>query len=834
MSTRINARNLLAATLTCTLLSSAAFCKPPPGPIGTAQVTIDQRGMPFVLATSPIAGYEALCHAMANDRLFQMDLLRRSAFGQLAQIFGAGPADGILQQDRLLRVQDIERQAGLRLSETQSSTRQALQACADGVNRYIGEATLAGTLPPEFGVLGYAPQAWSPRDSVGILIYLGAGFSNIGTQTKLQRAALGGVFGPAIANDLIPPIPADAMFDASGSYQPPGAPLMADAAVPKFTVKALQGPPGSLLFPQAGDAVPGLSLPRLQATNVFAVGGARTASGKPLLANDPHLALNTPSPFWFAQLRVTGNEDFSVRGATIPGVPIFLSAQNDIAAWGICVAGIDDTDLYVESISGGGNGSTVQIGNQTFPVVERFETIAVAGQPGVTQRVRTTPHGTLLNDALPALDAFGPIAIKPTYAQSQWKIDGYFRLPSAQSWGQFQAALNQTGIGLNFLYADRAAGFGNIAYRLAGLIPQRNPENLYVPVSGADAQHEWNGYATAQQLPAVLNPPGDVLAVSNNRLVPDSYAPGGVAVTLGGFLEQPWRAQRTRALLAAAGNALHAHDLAALQFDVKNETALAIKAIYVQALQSAGLPSNDADAPASLAALQAWNGEVQAGSKGALIFEVLSTLLAQSTAQDVLGPQFFQNYVQGVFVTRRIAALQGLLQAPHAPFFGIGAGDDPMAKRDLAVREAMAATDAMLHDILGPQNASWTWGGMHRLVYNHPLAGAPIPGNPFALPDQAARGDFATLDIGSWGTRAGLLALPPADLTAAGGLRAAFAQDAIATFRSVMDLDDPALSLGVSSTGQSGNPFSPHWMDDAGLWRAGYALPMAYDGLESY
>lgn len=804
----------------------------------TTTVTYDQIGMPFVVSDNAADGYSALCYAMAKDRLFQMDLLRRSAYGELAEIFGAGPAGSVLQQDLTLRAHQISTQAGARLSFASPETQQILSACSRGVNRYINEAGTTGGLPIEFSMLGYAPDQWHAKDSVAILIYMGAGFSNIGTQTKLQRAALAGVFGPGIANDLVPPIAGSTMFDASGSYQHPAPALPAPPAAANKKaldyrvplMKKLQTLPELIPTPTLPA---GMALPRLQATNSFVVGGSRSASGKPVLANDPHLALGTPSPFYLAQLKVLGSGGFNVRGASIPGVPVFLSASNDTSSWGISIAGIDDTDLYVETLTQVGLTEYASYNGALHPVSVKLETIKIAGQAPVTLRVRTTPHGPILNDAIPALDAFGPIALKATFANPAWKIDGYFALPRTVSWTSFQSAVDNTGIGLNFLYADAAGTNGNIGYKLAGLIPQRNPENLYVPVSGADGQHEWAGFAIAAQRPSVLNPAEDFLVVANNAIVPMGYAPGGVPVTVGEFLEQPWRMERAVELIDQAGSGIDGSDLAAMQLDTYNKIGKAMAAAYVSAVQATGLPLSDPDAAASLAALQAWDGKTDAGSKGALVYEVLTTLLAQDMAQNVIGPQFFQNYAQGVFVTRRVEALRQLMANPHGPFFGIGAGDDPIAKRDEAIQSALAKTDELLRGALGNDNSAWTWGGLHTLRYNHPLADAPIPGNPFALPIYPASGDFATLNIGWWGTRAGLLA-NPVELAAAGGPHAVFAQDALAAVRLVWDAADPNSAWGALSTGQSGNPFSAHWADQAAQWRAGNLLPLSYEGLEQY
>lgn len=817
--------------------NTSSFVNHPP------RLTYDNMGMPYVLAADEAGGYHKLCYAMAKDRLFQMDISRRAAYGKLAEIFGAGPNNSLLQQDMILRVHNIADYADQRLNDANLQTRNILSACTTGVNQYIKEAAQSNSLPLEFSILQYTPSPWAEKDSVAIIIYLAAGFSNIGTQVKLNRAILGSIFGPVITNTLIPNIPETyTMFDANGNYveppsnllNPPGQSTSMPIDFGRFGNVSNVNLAG--VFPKNAMAS------QLQASNAFVVDGSLTTSGKPILANDPHLQLTTPSSFYFAQLQINPSLNectirklcpstrFNVRGEMIAGVPSFFGGQTEFMSWGGTVAGIDDTDLYMETITLINGEEYVLINGRSIPVLVKNETINVAGQAPVAMKVRTTPHGTILNDAIPSLDAFGPIAMKATFMQSAWKIDGLMAFPQVQNWTQFQSAIDEVGFGLNYVYSDNAGTQGNIGYRLSGLMPQRHPENLYVPVSGSDGQHEWAGYATSAQHPRVLNPSNHFLVSANNRTLPSNYAPGGIPVTVGNFLEQPWRMLRASKLLYQAGNNLQTTDLGQIQLDTYNATGKDMATIYVTALQNAGLPANDPDAANSLTALQTWDGKVDASSKGALIYEALTALLVQDTAQNVIGPQLYQNYAQGVFTTLRVGALQGMLANPQAPFFGIQPGDNATAKRNAAIQTALAKADQLLRDTLGTNTANWSWGQLHTLTYNHPLAQAPIPSNPFASATYPTSGDFATLNIGWWGTKAALLALPPQELTAAGGPLAVFAQDALASIRVMWDQSSFYSSIGVSSTGQSGNPFSPFWMDQAARWRFGTFSPLSYNG----
>ncbi len=780
--------------------------------VDSRPVTIryDEAGIPHVRASSEEAGYAGLCWAAARDRLFQMDLFRRSGAGRLAEIFGSGPDGSVLAQDRILRVQGLARHAAERYAEASPRTRTVLESCALGVNAFREEALAGGTLPLAFLDLGYAPEPWRPEDSVTVLAYMGAGFSNIGMQVKLQRAVLHAVFGPEIADALLPAVPAASLFDRHGNYT--GATASGGYADSTPSRPDVAGAPRNAATLQGGIRLPEPLMPTLRATNNFAVAGWKSTSGHALMANDPHLVLSTPGAFYLASLHVVGR--YRVSGATIAGLPVFFSGSNDSHTWGLSIATLDDTDLYMEGLRQAEDGEEVLISGAWAPLEQRVERIDVAGEPSEWLTVRTTPHGPILNDAIPALNPFGPLSIRATIAVPEWRIDGYFALPGVRNWRDFRVAVAGTGLGLNFLYADRR---GNIGYQLAGLAPQRNRANGYAPVPGWNGAHEWTGYARNEQMPHTYNPRAGVLVTANSRLVPDDYAPDGEPVYLSTFVEQPWRTIRAESVLDSL-DSVGLDDLAALQRDVHNPVAEELRDHFVGAVERFGLPPDDGHAGASLAALREWNGMVEADSEGALVFEVVLALLLQHTAQDLIGPELYQGYVQGVFVTRRVDAVRRLLAEPAAPFFGIGLVPGEAGElRDAAVVRALARADELMAEVLGNDRAAWKWGTLHRLGYNHPLA----PFDPrFAVPDAAARGDFATLDIGWWGTRAGLLALPLEGEARIAAVREAFAQDALADIRLLWNAGTRQ-GWGVLATGQNGDPRSPQWQRHAEPWRTG-------------
>ncbi len=796
----------------------------------SSQVVIryDATGMPHVTAQSEQDGYAGLCWAEAHDRLFQLDELRRAASGRLAEILGAGPHQSLLQQDEVFRTLGLVQLAQAKYAAATPPAQADMNACARGINAVIAFDKAHHALPLEFSDLRYSPEVWQPWQSEVIGLFIASSLDSSIYLTKIERAAITGLAGPQVADALVPDPPdSPSLFDRHGQLNP----LDQVEATPTTTAAsavghmagagAARGKLAALLQQLPAWQVSqwaGVVLGGGRASNAFAVDGTLSASGKPLLASDPHLALTTPSFLYLAQVTVNARRGFNFEGLTFPGFPVFISGHNEVISYGVTFGLFDDVDLYAESVRATARGEQVLFAGRWVSVHTRQETFQIAGASPITLTIRTTPHGPILNDAMPDLDALGTLAMKTTLAQAAWTMDGFFALPKARTWQAFRAALAGESVGLNFLYADMSGPHGHIGYQLAGLAPQRDSENTLVPVSGGDGSHEWTGYAAPSQLPAVFDPPQHILETSNNRIVPSSYAPGGTPVYISRYFDLPWRAERATSLLLQAGNHITPGSLTSIQLDTQTTVGKSLAADLVSALEHAGLPANDPSAAASLSALETWDGTASATSIGATIYEVMIALLDRDLVTSLLGPGGYQTYTQAVFITTQLQALQSILASPTAPFFGATKPSQAQARRDQAVRRALEETDALLRTALGTNQATWAWGRVHQLTYNHPLASMDSRFNIGAFP---VGGDGETVDTGGFFTAIGLLALPPPQFIQAGGARAAFAQDALATGRVVWNMRNFDASLGILSTGESGDPRSSYWSDQAAAWRAG-------------
>ncbi|WP_438029357.1 penicillin acylase family protein [Sorangium sp. So ce233] len=795
--------------------------------LGVAYIHVDNQGMSHVTAWDEKTGYAGLCYAMAQDRLFQMDVLRRSAQGRLAEIYGPGEADTFLNQDLLARAQNLPAFAAARYAAAATRTKRALQGCAAGVNQYISRAKASSSgLPIEFQTLGYQPDPWMPEDSVLAYIYVGVTFDTLTWFTKLERASVADIAGTEVSTTLIKEAPDNvSMFDAQGNLNPVSQFLVPPGpSAPSATI-VNPPPPSRLEGPrELAEQLRRMAPASGRASNAWAVDGHLTSTGKPLLATDPHFPHSTPSAVYVAQLKVHGQ--YNVAGWMVPGFPGFISGHTDRIAWVPTYSLFDSVDLYVETLRGAsGGGEEVLINGEWRPVTTRVETIRVKGQPDVQRTFRATPHGPVLNDGLDGLETFGTLALKSTAGQPEWKVDGYFEMPEATNWTKFKAAALKQSIGWNFIFADYTGPYGHIGYQNSGLAPQReSPLNALYPVPGTGG-HEWTGYATHAELPSVYDPPSHVLVTANHRIVPRNYAPKGRPVHLANYWDMPWRAQRIMTRLTTATAPLTPQDMASIQLDTQTTIGLPLRDTYLAALGRVGLPADDPSAAAAVAALEQWDGNAAASSQGAAVYEMLTLILLRNTVRDVIGPEEYALFAPSVFLTNQLSGLMDVLENPRAPYFGITAGVDPGALRDQAIRTALGQADAMLRDALGPDVSAWTWGGIHTLTYNHPLAGED---ERFDIGTFPATGDVETVNIGGWFAKVGNLDLPPGDFEDEGGVRGALDQDSLSATRLVWNLSPIDGSLGVMSTGMSGDPRTCHYADHAEAWREGQIFPMPF------
>ncbi len=761
----------------------------------TVTVVRDQWGVPHIGAADLHDALFAQGYVTAQDRLFQMEFNRRVAAGRLAEFFGPGTDNSLIKADEFLRTLGLYRSAQVEYQSVDARTKAELLAYAQGVNAFL--STHQGSLPLEFTILGVTPQPWSPVDSLAYGRVVALSLDST-WYTKYTRALLIAKVGPTITNDLFPPYPSanPTLFAANeqaaslvaSSSQP--APLSKTATPLTLTpaqqatfsqlpLDVLDG--ATVVHNLLGDVQAGLG------SNDWVVDGTHTTTGKPLLANDPHLGINMPSIWYEVALRGGG---LDVIGYTFPGVPGIIIGHNDDIAWGVTNVGADNSDLYLETLDPKGHPGEYLYGGVWLPLQQRQETINVRGGSPVTITVRATTHGPLLNSVVGDLGKYPAVALKWTALQPGYTFTGFFQLDFARNWYEFIGAIQNISISQNFVYADMA---GNIGYRMSGVLPIRAGANDLLPVPGEAGANEWHGYVSQSQMPTLKDPATHIIATANNQIVPTNYP---IYVT--STWDQGYRARRIEDLLLAKPK-LSSSDFAALQADVYAEPSAAIDPILIAAGQAGG-----GDAALAARILNGWDGQMTRGSGAAAIYEAARGTRLRQTVEPLLGKKLYGIYESNYSPSGLFSVLVSLLTAPTAPFFGATSPSDALTSRDAVVVKALDAAVADLRARFGSDTSQWQWGLLHQATFAHPLASVTPLNLVFGVAPLPRPGDGVTVSVGGDDN----FAADPAS----------YAQVTVSSMRQIIDMSNLDNSLWVTTTGESGQPFSGHYKDLVPLW----------------
>jgi penicillin amidase len=483
-----------------------------PGLEKPVRVLRDAHGVPSILAASQHDLYMALGFVHAQDRLFQMDLQRRVGAGRLSEVVGVAT----IGTDRLMRTLGIYRHAAASRNAVSSEFRAVLDAYSEGINAFLHRGN---TLPIEFTVLGYRPEDWIPADSLVIGKLLALQLSGNYRQ-ELLHARLAQTLSPAEIGDLFPDYPKDA-----------------PVTLGKLASLTRALPLDALLAALPGDGSP------LRASNNWVVDGAHSVTGKPLLANDPHLDFAAPLVWYLTHLEAPNT---NLTGATTPGAPVVVLGHNNRIAWGFTTTNADVEVVFVEQVDpiDPGRYGTPQ-GRAAFDI--REEPIMVKGGAPEMLTVRETRHGPVISNIVtnvpPAL-ADSALALQASFPNDDdQSVEAVWRLGLAQDWSGWQNALRLfTAPAQNMVFADCD---GNIGFMVPGRIPIRKAGDGRVPVPGSSGDYDWSGFIPFEGLPRAFNPPAGHIATANNKIVPDDYP---YFITMD--WDAPYRIERIEAGLA--------------------------------------------------------------------------------------------------------------------------------------------------------------------------------------------------------------------------------------------------------------------------------------------
>ena len=724
----------------------------------TAPVTVtrDPNGVPHIVAENEADAAFALGFVHAQDRLWQMEMHRRVATGRLSEFAG----EETVATDRYLRTLSLYDRARRSWEHQSPAAQTVLKAYAAGINAYL--ESHRGAWPPEFLLTGVRPERWTPIDSLGWLKMMSLDLGgNMGRE--LSRLDLAGTLDAKQLAEFFPPYPGDPAIplpDLEALYD--GLDLKTASAAARASARDL-----------------GLG------SNNWVVSGDRTKSGKPLLANDPHLGLTTPSLWYLVHMKIAGR---NVVGASMPGVPGVILGRNDHIAWGFTNVNPDVQDLYLEKLSADGDGYLTPDGAAHF--VTREETIRVKDAEPVTFTIRETRHGPVLSDARGDIQAALPegyvLALRWTALEDDDTTPSIaMSLSEARNFDEFTAALKAYVTPMqNIVFAD---GAGNIGYVAPGRVPVRGPGNDthgLVPAPGWKAGYDWTGYLPYEELPRRYNPAEGFIATANEKIVDDSYPH-----YLTSEWAMPYRGDRIRALLAAS-TSHDADSMADIQSDVHSTVADDLLPLM---LGHMGAPVSDL-----VAAMAAWDREMRADAPEPLIFSAWHRHLAKRIYADELGEKFERYWGSKPNFLHRVLAGEG----DYARWC-----DDVTTTAvetcDEVVGAALADAEAELREKLGNDWRTWRWGALHVVIQRHePMSQIPALRRFFELRAPAPGGTY-TVNV------AGPRFTEPAVYSFRHG----------PSYRAIYDFADLEHSRYVIPTGESGNPFSTHYRDLFPLWR---------------
>jgi penicillin amidase len=742
------------------------------------RIVRDNFAIPHIFATHAHDAYFALGYVHAQDRLWQMEMNRRIAYGRLSELFGSAT----VSTDRFLRLLDIERRATGDLASLDPTTQDVLEAYARGVNAFLEDP--GGPLPPEFLLLRHRPDRWRAVDSLawGKVMAWNLSGNWRSELLRLRMFAEKGLSGEQIA-ELYAVEPVDVGSDTANLLAPELEPL-------RRQLRATT----NLALPPGPDT-------ESNGSNAWAVAGPRSSTGKPLLANDPHLGLSAPSIWYFAHIDAPGIE---VIGATLPGIPGILLGRTRRVAWGFTNTEADVQDLFVERIAPGDPDSYVTPdGPRRF--ITRTETIRVRGGDDVELTVRSTRHGPVVGAfpensrkgvPQPATTPEHMLALSWTgHAPGDTTARAILRLNRASSAGDLIAALEDfTATPQTVVYADADGRFG---YHVAGRIPRRGPDNPVrgaMPVPGWEHRYDWTGWIPFDSLPSVADPAAGFVASANHRLVDEDYPH-----TLTVDWPPPYRYRRIRDLLGETAS-LDPSAMRALQADTMNGAAEHLLPVLLERIS--GAVTHDA----ALKAMRGWNMKMDRDRAEPLIFVAWLRELTRHLFRDDLGPLFDEFWrIRPRLLAETLTRSQHWCDDISTPGAETCGG---------VLRLAFDAAVADLSTRFGSNQDDWRWGDAHPAVSTHtPLSRHPLLAWLFeiALPSD---GDTYSVNAGHY---------------AIADDAAPFHQIHGPSMRAIYNLAHPDESLFVHSTGQSGHPLSPHYRDMARLWQNVDYVAMSMD-----
>jgi penicillin amidase len=750
------------------------------------EVYRDSMAIPYIIAQTDEDAAFALGYVHAQERLFTMDLARRAGAGRLSEILGTET----IPFDLMFRTVGIKRMAEMIQSRMDRRSLKILEAYSNGVNLYIDQAK--GHYPVEFDILNYSPSKWKALDCL-IIGRMMAWELNISWWTDVVFTRLVQKLGEEKVKEILPDYPENAPYvippelrklpSISGNF------IDTDRQFRKFL------------------GIEGTHI----GSNNWIVNEKMSASGAPIIANDPHLGYSAPGK-WYAAVVRSGN--WKAEGYTIPGVPVFVIGKNQNISWVLTNIMLDDADFYAEKIDSSGKNYFYE--NEWHPLQIIKDTIIVKDSASVPFTIRITGHGPIISGIHPYNFLYPDTKIDTSVLSMRWtaqdfsdEFTAFLKINKAKNWAEFKEAFSTYGVpGQNFVYGDKA---GNIGYFFGGKLPLRENQNPTFVFNGTTSKYDWKGYVPADEIPYLYNPPENYIASANNKTIKD------FKYHISNLWEPPSRIERITQLLHSRSK--HSvSDYMKYQMDLVSPYAKELTGYILNAFHNIRI--NDSNLKLTIELFENWNFEMNQYSQVPAIYAVFFNYLLQNIYKDKMGHDIYNEFLFTTNVPYR--SVMQLMEKPDSWWF-----DDQSTpqteERDEVIRKSLSEALTDLENKFGKKIQNWQWGKMHHAVFKHAFSGfSSIVDNVIDIGPFEIGGDGTTIFNTEYPFYESIDKFPRFK-------HSEFENDLGPSMRYIYDFSKTDEFYLILTTGESGNVMSDHYSDMSEMWLQGKYLKIKTD-----
>lgn len=752
----------------------------------TIEVYRDSFAVPYIIADNDEDAAFALGFLHAQERMFTMDLIRRAGEGRLSEILG----EKAIPFDKMFRTVGIKRNIEKNLYRYNADVMKILQAYSNGVNTFLKERK--GNYGIEFDVLGYQPERWKPIHSL-IVIKMMAWELNISWWTDLSFAELIQKLGEEKVLEILPDYPQNAPTIIADNFK--HLPLInsslaeTDKAFRKFI-----GWTGTHI-----------------GSNNWVVNANKSVSGKPIIANDPHLAFSAPGKWYAAVIK---SKNWNAAGVTLPGVPGVVIGKGENISWVLTNVMNDDSDFYVEKLDSSKTKYLMDGQWQNLKIIK--DTIKVKDGKDFAIEIKETHRGPIISNIHPYKFIYNKDVLDIPSISLRWsgnefsdEMLAFYKINKAKNWNEFKDGVKYFGIpGQNFVYADAQ---GNIGYVMGARIPIRNSNNPTLVFDGTTSENDWKGFVPPQEIPTILNPAENFIASANNKTLKD------FKYHISNLWEPSSRIDRIRELLTYKEKH-SSSDFKNYQMDNNSPYARTIIPYLLGSFN--GIKVKDKNLNISLDLLRKWDYEMDKYSQTPAIYSVFLKYLLKNIYYDEMGDDLYNRFVFLANVPYR--SLLQILEKPESIWF-----DDietsKKEKREEILRKSLAEALSYLEENFGSDLTNWQWGRMHKVTFKHSFSGN------FSLLDKYI--NIGPFEVGGDGTTINNTEYPFAKSIEEFSMFRHQEFDNVLgpSMRYVYDFANPNELYLILTTGQSGNVMSNNYKDQTSLWLKGKYMKIRTD-----